>query len=284
MKPTALIAEDEPLLAQSLQAELQVLWPELDVVAISPNGVQAQRDLLALAPDVAFLDVRMPGQSGVEVAQAMAEDWPDDRHPPLLAFVTAYEQFALEAFQQAAVDYVLKPVQRDRLAQTVQRLKQRLAERVSGQVEFTASSAVDALAFQLQRLLANPGGRTGAGMNAALPDRGRGQAEPLRALRAGVGDTVRLIKVDEIIYLQATDKYVNIVTAESESLIREPLRDLMPRLDAQQFAQVHRSTVVNLDFVHAASRDEAGRLWLTMRGRKERLGVSRIYAHLFKAM
>ncbi len=269
MKATALIAEDEPLLAQALRAELLALWPELEVLSVAPNGVRALQDLLALRPDVAFLDVRMPGQSGVEVAQALAEDWPGDSHPPLLVFVTAYEQFALEAFRQAAVDYVLKPVQPERLAQTVQRLKQRLAERASGGAEFAAPEAVNALAIQLQSLLGN------------APALG---SNPLRAIRAGVGDTVRLIKLADVIYLQATDKYVNVVTADSELLIREPLRDLVPRLDAQQFAQVHRSTVVNLDCVTAASRDEAGKLWLTLRGRDERVGVSRIYAHLFRAM
>ena len=138
MKATAVIAEDEPLLAQALQAELAVLWPELAIVSIAPNGLAAQRDLLALAPDVAFLDVRMPGASGIEVAQAIAEDWPESSRPPLLVFVTAYEQFAVDAFSQAAVDYVLKPVQAPRLAQTVQRLHQRLAERVPGSGGYAA--------------------------------------------------------------------------------------------------------------------------------------------------
>jgi DNA-binding LytR/AlgR family response regulator len=290
MTATALIAEDEPLLAQALQHELAALWPELEVVAVAPNGIQAQRDLLSLRPDIAFLDVRMPGASGIEVAQAVAEDWPDETHPPLLVFVTAYDQFALDAFGQAAVDYVLKPVQSGRLAQTVQRLKQRLSERASGhgsgQAELAARRAVDELASQLQRLLANPpvGSSGVADATGPGPQRGAAAVETLRVLRAGVGDTVRMIRLDEVIYLQATDKYVNVVTAESELLIREPLRDLMPRLDPGRFVQVHRSTVVNLDYVLAASRDRMGRLSLTLRGRSERVGVSRIYAHLFKAM
>ena len=298
MKATALIAEDEPLLAQALEAELAALWPELAVVAVAPNGLQAQRDLLAHMPDIAFLDVRMPGASGVEVAQAIAEDWPDDSQPPLLVFVTAYEQFAVDAFTQAAVDYVLKPVQRLRLHQTVQRLKQRLAERASGGAAFGADLEMEQLAGRLRQLLAEPRVESGiqsgiqsgidSGIQSAVQSRAEAQVgsrpQPLRVIRAGVGDTVRLIRLADVVYLQATDKYVNVVTADSEVLIREPLRDLLPRLDAQQFVQVHRSTVVNLDFVRSASRDEAGKLWLTLEGRTERVGVSRLYAHLFRAM
>ena len=298
MKATALIAEDEPLLAQALEAELAALWPELAVVAVAPNGLQAQRDLLAHMPDIAFLDVRMPGASGVEVAQAIAEDWPDDSRPPLLVFVTAYEQFAVDAFTQAAVDYVLKPVQRLRLHQTVQRLKQRLAERASGGAAFGADLEMEQLAGRLRQLLAEPRVESGiqsgidSGIDSGIESTAQSRAEaqvgsrpqPLRVIRAGVGDTVRLIRLADVVYLQATDKYVNVVTADSEVLIREPLRDLLPRLDAQQFVQVHRSTVVNLDFVRSASRDEAGKLWLTLEGRTERVGVSRLYAHLFRAM
>jgi DNA-binding LytR/AlgR family response regulator len=291
MTVTALIAEDEPLLAQALQAELAMLWPELQVVAVAPNGLQAQRELLAQAPDVAFLDVRMPGASGIEVAQTIAEDWPDGSQPPLLVFVTAYEQFAIDAFSQAAVDYVLKPVERRRLHQTVQRLKNRLAERASGQAEFGADSEIDRLASRLRELLAGPALRP----SAALPthpsprDEGgmaheRGTPEPLRMIKAGVGDTVRMIRLADVLYLQATDKYVNVVTSKSEALIREPLRELLPRLDPQQFVQVHRSTVVNLDCVRAASRDETGKCWLTLEGRDERIAVSRLHAHLFKPM
>ena len=294
MKATALIAEDEPLLAQALEAELAALGPELAVVAVAPNGLQAQRDLLAHMPDIAFLDVRMPGASGVEVAQAIAEDWPDDSQPPLLVFVTAYEQFAVDAFTQAAVDYVLKPVQRLRLHQTVQRLKQRLAERASGGAAFGADLEMEQLAGRLRQLLAEPRVESGidsgidSGIESTVQSRAEAQVgsrpQPLRVIRAGVGDTVRLIRLADVVYLQATDKYVNVVTADSEVLIREPLRDLLPRLDAQQFVQVHRSTVVNLDFVRSASRDEAGKLWLTLEGRTERVGVSRLYAHLFRAM
>jgi DNA-binding LytR/AlgR family response regulator len=271
----ALIAEDEPLLARALQDELAVLWPELEIVAVASNGLQAQRDLLAHVPDIAFLDVRMPGASGIEVAQAIAEDWPDGTQPPLLVFVTAYEQFAVAAFSHAAVDYVLKPVERLRLHQTVQRLKQRLAERSSGLAEFEAGFEMERLAARMRQLLL---GELATGPAPAAP------REPLRVIRAGVGDTVRMIRLAEVVYLQATDKYVNVAAIDGEALIREPLRDLLPRLDAAQFAQVHRSTVVNLDFVQSASRDESGKLWLKLRGRDERLAVSRLHAHLFKPM
>jgi DNA-binding LytR/AlgR family response regulator len=290
MKASAVIAEDEPLLAQALQAELAGLWPELEVVAVAANGLQAQQALLAKTPDVAFLDVRMPGASGIEVAQAIAEDWPEGMQPPLLVFVTAYDQFAVEAFKHAAVDYLLKPVERLRLHQTVQRLKERLAERASGRAEFTAGSEIDRLAGRLRELLAEqPVSVAAATSTTASPARsqesgGVAPSEPLRVITAGVGDTVRLIRLAEILYLQATDKYVNVVTAQGEALIREPLRDLLPRLDAQQFVQVHRSTVVNLDHVRSATRDEAGRLWLMLEGRKERVAVSRLHAHRFKAM
>ena len=182
-----------------------------------------------------------------------------------------------------------------RLAQTVQRLKQRLAERTataggsdgSGSAGAGAGAdTIDALAAQLRRLLEAASAGAAAGQ-ATIGDGsapGRPAAPPLRVIRAGVGDSVRLVPLDDVIYLQAADKYVTVVTENHEHLIREPLRELVPRLDPQRFTQVHRGTVVNLDRVEAASRDEAGKLWLSLRGRKERLGVSRIYAHLFKAM
>ncbi|MET0509935.1 MAG: LytTR family DNA-binding domain-containing protein [Burkholderiaceae bacterium] len=289
MTTTALIAEDEPLLATTLQSELASLWPELEVVAVAPNGAVALRELLAHEPDVAFLDIRMPALSGIEVAEALVEDWTGAGPPPLLVFVTAFDQFAVDAFAHAAVDYVLKPVQTERLAVTVDRLRRRLAERTppaatsaSAPAETTAAVApaaaapgtIDALAEQMRRLLAMPG---------PMAARAAGD-EPLRLIRAGVGDTVRMIRIDEVIYLQAADKYVNVVTANGEALIRESLRDLLPRLDPSRFVQVHRGTVVNLDFVRAAVRDDSGKLALQLQGRDERPTVSRLYAHLFKPM
>jgi DNA-binding LytR/AlgR family response regulator len=304
---TAVIAEDEPLLAAALQAELANLWPDLSIVAVAPNGTVALQELLTRAPDVAFLDIRMPAMSGIEVAQAMVEDWTGARPPPLLVFVTAFDQFAVDAFSHAAIDYVLKPVQAERLAITVGRLRARLAERAAaadgaaglagdragrrkettgdtregrdaGEWAGPASSAGASLAMlaeQMRRLLAMPD-PTGSADGAA--------GGPLRVFRAGVGDTVRMIRVDDVVYLQAADKYVNVVTATGDALIRESLRDLLPRLDPSRFVQIHRGTVVNLDRVRAARRDESGKLSLELEGRRERPTVSRLYAHLFKAM
>lgn len=271
MKVRALIAEDEPLLADALKLELAALWPELDVVAVARNGIEALDGLQAHRPDIAFLDIRMPGMSGIEVAQAVAEDWPSGSAPPLIVFVTAFDEFAVAAFEQSAVDYVLKPVQRDRLGRAVERLKARLASR-------PGDAMLESLAAQLRGILQTPGAGLPGGAGAG------GALEPLRTIRAGVGETVRMIPIGEVIYLQATDKYVNVVTASGEALIRESLRDLLPRLDTAKFAQIHRSTVVNLDFVTAAVRDDQGRVGLKLRDRTEKLTVSRLYAHLFKAM
>jgi DNA-binding LytR/AlgR family response regulator len=266
VNPRALIAEDEPLLADALRAELAQLWPELEVVTMARNGNDALAALQSERPDIAFLDIRMPGLTGLEVAQAVAEDWPADAVPPLIVFVTAFDEFAVAAFEQAAVDYVLKPVQRDRLRRAIERLKTRLAER-------PGDAMLESLALQLRSVLGTSAGATSGAL-----------ASPLRTIRAGVGETVRMIPVDTVVYLQATDKYVNVVTATGEALIRESLRDLLPRLDPELFAQIHRSTVVNLDFVTAAVRDDQGRMMLQLRGRPEKLAVSRLYSHLFKAM
>ncbi len=266
--PRALIAEDEPLLAQALQADLAKAWPELVIAAIAPNGEDALQALLGLRPEIAFLDIRMPGLSGLEVAQAMLEDWPDDAALPLLVFVTAYDMHAVEAFELAAVDYLLKPVRRERLALTVSRLQQKLAARSP------PASALSNLAAVLGPLLGQLQ-HSDAGGPAA--------PEPLRLLSASVGNSVRLIPVTEVIYLQATDKYVNVVCAQTEALLRTSLSALAPRLD-ERFAQIHRGTIVNLDHVQSAERDETGKLRLTLRARNERLLVSRLYADRFRPM
>lgn len=266
--PRALIAEDEPLLAQALQADLAKTWPELVIAAIAPNGEDALQALLGLRPEIAFLDIRMPGLSGLEVAQAMLEDWPDDAALPLLVFVTAYDMHAVEAFELAAVDYLLKPVRRERLALTVSRLQQKLAARSP------PASALSDLAAVLGPLLGQ----------LQHPDAGGSAApEPLRLLNASVGNSVRLIPVTEVIYLQATDKYVNVVCAQAEALLRTSLSALAPRLD-ERFAQIHRGTIVNLDHVQSAQRDETGKLRLTLRARSERLLVSRLYVDKFRPM
>jgi DNA-binding LytR/AlgR family response regulator len=260
--PRALIAEDEPVLAQALAQALARLWPALQIVASVGNGVAAVEQTLALQPDVLFLDIRMPGRSGLEAAELLAEDWPDGQPFPLVVFVTAYDDYALQAFDQAASDYVLKPVSDARLAKTVARLQARLAQPAS------RGDALEQVLGQLRALAPAPAG----------------SAPRLSVIRAAVGNQIRLIRVPDVIYFEATDKYVNVVTADSESLIRMSLRELLDQLDPAQFWQIHRGTVVAIDHVSAAVRDDSGRLRLSLRGRSETLPVSRVFAHLFKQM
>jgi DNA-binding LytR/AlgR family response regulator len=268
--PRALIAEDEPLLRQALAAELGTAWPELQLVASVGDGDSALREALALRPEVCFLDIRMPGASGVEVAQAIAEDWPADAPFPLLVFVTAYDQYALQAFEAQAVDYLVKPWAPERLAACVQRLRARLSERED---ESHAASPLPATLehtmTQLRALLAAPTAP------ASAPQR-------LEVIQAGVGNTVHLVPVDDVIYFEAADKYVRVVTAEREHLIRMSLKELLPQLDPQRFWQVHRGTIVRARSIASAQKHESGKVTLTLRERPERLTASRLYAHLFK--
>ena len=273
MNATALIAEDEALLAAELKAQLAKLWPGLHVVATVGHGAAALESALRLRPQILFLDIRMPGMSGLEAAQAIAEDWPDGIRAPLIVFVTAYDQYAVEAFGHAAVDYLLKPIDPARLAQTCARAQTALAARADG------ASAIapqwDAALGQLRSLLAAPA-LTGTRQTPAAPR--------LQVIQAGVGHAIHLVPVDSVIYFEAADKYVRVVTAEREHLIRIALRELLPQLDEQRFWQIHRGTVVRADAIATAQRDEAGKLTLSLRGRPERLTVSRLYAHLFRAM
>ena len=263
---TCLIAEDEPLLAETLAAELASAWPALQVLGVAPNGVAAVDQALAMRPTVLFLDIRMPGQSGLDAATALAEDWPDDAGPlPLIVFVTAYDEYALQAFDAAAVDYVLKPVQAPRLAQTVQRLQAQLALRQS------APATTDDPLQALQRLLAAH----------ASP---ASTAPKLRHLQASVGEAIELVPVDALLYLEAADKYVRAVTAEKEYWVRVSLRELLPQLDPERFWQVHRSTVVNIDAVARAQRLENGLVKLSLRERADTVMVSRVHAGRFKAL
>ncbi len=281
MKPaTALIAEDEPLLAANLQAELARLWPELSIVASVGNGEAALQQGMALQPDVMFLDIRMPGMTGLEAAQALAEDWPDATDTtagsapfPLIVFVTAYDQYALQAFERAAFDYVLKPVQTERLAQTCGRLQAALKARSQSVADMSSAPALGAAIDQLRSLLAGSSGL------ASQP-----KAAPLRVIQASVGAAIHMVPVDEVLYFEAADKYVRVITTEREHLIRLSLRELLPQLDTNRFWQVHRGTVVRSDAVASALRDEAGKVTLTLRGHQDKLAVSRLYSHLFKAL
>ena len=277
--PTALIAEDEPLLAAALKAELALVWPELRVLATVGDGASAVREALRLLPDVLFFDIRMPGLSGLDAAAELADSWDAVARPfPALAFVTAYDQYAVQAFETAAVDYVLKPVQPARLQKSVQKLRLALDQKAQAAIHFEAARhlQLQATAEQLRQLLA-------VLQPAAAP------VQPLlRQLQvspAGAGgDTIRMVPLSDVLYLQAADKYVRVVTLQGEHLLRTPLKDLLARLDPAQFWQIHRATRVRADAIDCVQRDETGKLHLSLRGSRERLGVSRLYAHLFKAL
>jgi DNA-binding LytR/AlgR family response regulator len=269
---TALIAEDEDLLAQTLQNELHALWPALRVMATAGDGLSAVALALQHRPDVLFFDIRMPGQTGLEAAAELAEEWPETQAFPLLVFVSAYDQYAIAAFEAQAVDYVLKPVRADRLAQTVARLQNALRQRQPGP---HSSEQLDPVLKQLRALLS-------ASTKAAQPE---APLQMLQLLQASVGNQLRMVPVADVLRLEAADKYVRVFTTDgAEVLLRTPLKELMQRLDAQVFWQIHRGSVVRASAIESVTRDESGRLSLRLKGHHEKLGVSRLYAHLFKAM
>jgi DNA-binding LytR/AlgR family response regulator len=285
---TALIAEDEPLLAQTLRDELAWAWPGLSLLPTAQDGDEAVERALAEAPDLLFLDIRMPGRSGLEAAQAIAEDWPAASGPlPLVVFVTAYDQYALQAFERAAVDYLQKPVQPARLAACCARLRDAIAQRHAAAAGATQDAA---LLSRLRALLAPdpsaaataavPAGTTSTATTAAPAP----APEPLVILQASIGATLHMIPVADVIYLESADKYVRVVTADREALVRASLRELLPRLPAGRFWQIHRGTVVRADAIATATRDDTGKVTLTLRQRPERLVASRLYAHLFRAL
>jgi DNA-binding LytR/AlgR family response regulator len=271
--PTALIAEDEPLLARALAAELGRAWPALRVAATVGDGASAVREALALRPDVLFLDIRMPGLDGLEAAAAIAEEWPAGAALPALVFVTAYDRHAVDAFEAEAADYLLKPVQPARLQKTVARVQAALQARRA-----PAAGEADPAAAPLQRLLATQA------MAAARP----AATGPLRLIAASLpgaaGAAVRMVPVADILVFEAADKYLRVLTAEREYLIRTPLRELQPQLPPEDFWPVHRGTLVRAAAIDTVVRDEAGRLHLTVRGLRERFGVSRLHAARFRAM
>jgi DNA-binding LytR/AlgR family response regulator len=246
---TALIADDEEAPREQLRAALTRLWPELDLVAASTNGAEAWDDCLAHEPAIAFLDIRMPGLTGLEVARRLSVL----AAPPLIVFVTAYDDQALAAFDTGAVDYVLKPVDDARLGQTLARLRARLTQPTPD------TSA-------LRRLLAS------------LP-----QAKPtMRPIQAGIGREVHLIPPEEIIYFEADQRYTRVVHQGGDALIRTPLRELLTQLDPDQFWQIHRSVLVNSRCIARAIRVDEGTMVITLRGREEKLPVSRQFQALFK--
>lgn len=268
--PTALIAEDEPLLATALQQELGRAWPELQVAATVGDGLAAAREALRVQPDVLFFDIRMPGQSGLDAAIELADAWDTAVQPfPALVFITAYDQYAVQAFEAQAVDYLLKPVQPQRLQLTVRKLQQLLLQRATPALEQTLA--------QLRQLVQAPG--LGAPAAAPAPPPAR-----LEMIQAASGAQIHFVPVAEVVYFEAADKYVRVITAAHEYLVRTPLKELAAQLDPAAFWQVHRGTLVRASAIAAAVRDESGRLHLRLRERPERLPVSRLYAHLFKGM
>ena len=245
--PTALIAEDEPMLRAQLKARLAEAWPELAIIAEAANGADALALVDAHRPDIVFLDIRMPVKSGIEVAQAL-----EGRCHAV--FVTAYDEYAITAFDEGAVDYVLKPVSPERIAKVVARLKSRLA-----------SAPLD-LAAVLSRLAARDGGGY------------------LKWIRASLGATMKLIDADDVLYFQAEDKYTKVVTAAGDAHIKKPIKELFEELDPDVFWQIHRATIVNLRAIARVERDWRDQPVISLRDRNEKLTVSRTFAHRFKAM
>ncbi len=264
--PTALIAEDEPLLAQALAVDLQRVWPTLRIVATVGDGTTAVASALTHTPDVLFFDVRMPGMNGLDAAAELADRWhqgPAAKPFPQLVFVTAFDEYAVQAFEAQAVDYLLKPVQMTRLQKTVEKLQRSLVNPADS--EHSLQTTVD----QLRSLLSAP----------PTP-----RLTPLQVIQASVGTTLHMVAVADVLCFEAADKYVRVLTAQREYLIRTPLRELMAQLDTQRFWQIHRGTLVQATAIESVTRDEAGKLHVQVRGLVERFVVSRLYAHLFKAM
>ena len=249
---TAIIADDEQHLANYLSDRLNALWPELAIVGIAKNGLEAMRLVDDESPSIVFLDIRMPGLTGLEVASRLEAK----TH---VVFVTAYDQYAVEAFDRQAADYLLKPVTDDRLARTIERLKAKVAK---AQVPGGIADLLKQLATVV------PTGKT----------------THLRWIRASMGEVVRQIPVDEVLYFQAQDKYVSVYTSTGESLIRTPLSELQAELDPNEFWQIHRSTIVNVNRIASTTRDVMGKTLLKLKDSKTELQVSRAYAHLFKQM
>ena len=252
--PTAVVAEDEETLRHELVEQLGKLWPELSVVGEASDGVQALRLLDQHQPDVLFLDIQMPGATGLEVARQV-------NGRSHVVFVTAYDQYAVAAFDQGAVDYVLKPLQAARFFTAISRVRQRLGGH-AGDYAQQVGQAIEQISSHA------PGAARSF----------------LRWINASVGQTLKLITVDEVLYFQSDNKYTRVATREGEALIRKPLKELVEELDPQQFWQVHRSTLVNAMAVAAVTRDFRGRMQLKLKERSETLLVAESYAHLFRQM
>lgn len=266
---TAVLADDERLMREQLRARLTEAWPDLAFVGEGKNGLEAVELITTHRPDFAFLDIRMPGMTGIDAArEILARD--DNRTQ--VVFITAYDQYACEAFEQGAIDYVLKPADRARLAKTVERLKERV-----GTTKAEATSTPDVAAL-LEKLAARLDEKTPAAAAPAAP------AAKLQWIQASVGQSIRLIAVDDVLFFQSDEKYTRVQTREFEALIKKPIKELIDELDPDRFWQIHRSTLVNAQAIAGVTRDFRGRQIVTVHGHPEKLEVSRTYTHLFKQM
>jgi DNA-binding LytR/AlgR family response regulator len=252
--PTAIIADDERLMREQLRARLTEVWPDLQVLAEAKNGEEAVAAVQDHRPDLAFLDIRMPGMTGIEAAHHIG----DACH---VVFITAYNEYAVDAFEHGAIDYVLKPAEAERLAITVARLKQRLGSKPSD---------LGALLTQLSAKLESAGGAA--------------QRNRLQWIQASVGQQLRLIPTAEILFFTSDEKYTRVQTESFEALIRKPIKELIDELDPEQFWQIHRGTIVNAKAIAGVTRDFRGRQLVLIKGHTEKLEVSRNYTHLFKQM
>ena len=279
---TALIAEDEPLLAAALKAELARAWPELQVVATAGDGASAVAQALALQPDVLFFDIQMPGMNGLDAAAELLDTWPleaGSKPFPALVFVTAYDQYAVAAFEAQAMDYLLKPVQPARLLKTIQKVQLAHVNIAQAATKNIVNNTISADA-QLELTLAQ--------LRALLPAMSAPPAQPLQMISATLagtqGNTLQMVPMADVLYFEAADKYIRVLTANAEFLIRTPLKELLQQLSSQTFWQIHRGTAVRATAIHRVVRDDSGKLTLSLHGRDDKLAVSRLYAHLFKAM
>ena len=262
----ALIADDERLMRDQLRTRLAEVWPELQIVAEARNGLEAVELTAQHRPEVVFLDIRMPGLTGVEAAGQIAQMMlHDDELLPEIVFITAYDQYAVEAFEQGAADYVLKPAQAERLKVTVERIRKRLDSR--GTAEEVAAPPLQQLLHQLAAKM-NPG--------AALAR--------LQWIQASVGSTIQMVPVDEVLFFVSDEKYTRVQTAKTEALIRKPIKELVDELNPEHFWQIHRSTLVNVREIDSVTRDDRGRQIVSVRGHGQKLEVSRSYTGLFKGM
>jgi DNA-binding LytR/AlgR family response regulator len=273
-RPTALIAEDELHLAHALKNELARAWPELVVISIVGDGLSAVRDTLRFKPDVIFFDIHMPGMDGLDAAAELADAWTDCIFPSLV-FITAHDQYALQAFEAQAVDYLLKPISQERLQKTIVKL------RLAGLNRFHTASYnnenFDVTLKQIRHLLNNASGHMGTTT----------QLEFIKVSLPAPSNAIKMISIDDVLYFSAIDKYVQVVTRSEESsrdyLIRTPLKELIPQLNPYVFWQVHRGTIVRASAIDTVRRDINGKLSFTVQGRSNKIAVSRLYAHLFKS-